>query len=237
MFPDNSTITKYEQQMLNPENSELLHKSTKKDCDNINWLDFKGFNRDEREDLNVFDWVRHEVFKKTSWNKKKKKYVNKGIWLYAIPILGQLALLIHLLAYIGTYMFVIPLSHIWRIRAYDIQNSWCNNVKIVRNKKGMYGICFWENWIKNRMLLGFHYDLIIQTIIQKNDDKYEMEACILKRKDKYGLYNKYMRKIVMKCQYENITPVYDEGFNDIIFIAIKGEQTTYHNSKGDRVKI
>lgn len=72
MFPDNSTITKYEQQMLNPENSELLHKSTKKDFDNINWLDFKGFNRDEREDLNVFDWVRHEVFKKTSWNKKKK---------------------------------------------------------------------------------------------------------------------------------------------------------------------
>lgn len=185
----------------------------------ITWLDFKGFKRDEWEYLDVFDWVRPYKFV------RKKK-------LYYIPIFGQFAFLMHCLAFVFTFVFIVPFSFITRIKVYDIQNVY-DEVKIVRNKKGKYGICLWKDWISNKMLLGYNYDLILP--VKEHD--YELDVCILKRKDKYGLYNKTMRKIVLKCQNEYIKQCYDEDEKEAFFLAIKDGQKTCYNTKGDRVRI
>lgn len=210
----------YKQQISKFENMiQSLDAPEHNDSNIITWLDFKGFKRDEWEYLDVFDWVR------PYWFRRKKK-------LYYIPIFGQFAFLMHCLAFVFTFVFIIPFSFITRIKVYDIQNVY-DEVKIVRNKKGKYGICLWKDWISNKMLLGYHYDLILP--VKERDD--ELDACILKRKDKYGLYNKTMRKVVLKCQNECLQQLYDEEENETYFLAIRNGQKTYYNTKGDRVRI
>ena len=103
---------------------------------------------------------------------------------------------------------------------YDIEVN-TKNYKVIRNKDGKIGLCYWEDWYHNSLLIKPIY-----TAIERVDDI----SYILKTNGRYGLYNGNRKKIILACKYDMITNVHD----DVYEVIINREKAKY-NIEGDRI--
>lgn len=169
------------------------------------WQDFNGFQRDEIDkDKGTVEmpFIIRELF----------------VWLIFF-ILSPILILA-----MPKYLFAVLLSPFRRRRiasmAYDIEVT-TSKYKLIRNQKGKYGLCFWENTLENKLLLKSKYDKIMRS---------EEAVFIIKRNSLFGLYNAKQQKIILDSQYTSITHIHDN-----IYLAIKNGITKKYNSMGDRI--
>lgn len=170
------------------------------------WQDINGFIRYEKE--------------------KAPKLDNEKEWAFLLLLVPG----INLIFMIAQIVYWIILLHtmlkgrnsrrkITRY-AYDIEVS-TSDYKFIRTKEGLIGLCFWEDWYSNFLLLKPKYT----TIDRINDYSY-----ILKQNDLYGLYNANRKAIILPCKYDKITNIRD----DIYEVTLNNGKSKY-NIEGDRI--
>ena len=182
-------------------NIELFEKLT-----SVLWQDYKGF-------------IRYE-------NDKAPKLTKENDWswlLLFVPIINILYILMMFVAYIALLVIIIKgiLSRRTIARyAYDIEvNTY--NIKLIRNKEGNIGICNWEDWYNNKLLIKPSYNNI------QRIDEY---SYIIKKDCKFGLYNAKQEKLILDCQYDSISNIHDN-----VYEAHQNGQMTKYNIEGDRI--
>ena len=168
------------------------------------WQDFKGFLRDEMSDY-------------------KKPFILTDIFLILIFVVFS-----PLMILLSPKMLFLILMFPYRRRriakfAYDIEVN-TSHFKIIRNKKGKYGLCRWnmEEFPDIKLLLKPCFDRIIHS--ESGD------AFILEKNGLFGLYGAKLQKMILECKYTSISNLHDD-----IFIARKDGKESKYNSKGDRI--
>lgn len=172
------------------------------------WQDFKGFLRVEMSDY-------------------KKPFILTDIYITVFCIIFSPFLI--LLSPKMLFMFLMFPFRRRRIEkvAYDIEVT-TSCFKIIRNKKGKYGICRWNYNDEDspgpdvKLLLKPRFDKIIHS---KSKD-----AFILEKNGLFGLYGTEIQKMILDCKYTSISNSHDD-----IFIAQKDDMESKYNSKGDRI--
>ncbi len=184
-----------------------MKKKDNESYDALDWLDFKGFLREEKELYSLTD-----------------DYLLPVIWMLLIPVLN----VIYLVAFI-IKLITIPLKlsydkkQLTKIaeHTYDIEDT-CENYKIIRNARGKMGLIWWANYRTKDLLLPSEYDCIQRSGIE--------QCYIIKKDSKCGLYDAEEKKESIEMEYNDIV---HEG--DGIFKLTKEGVVTRRNHKGDRI--
>lgn len=198
---------------MNKNFEELIKKSM-----DIFWQDYQGFIREEIEKSEGLEAHYH---------------IETILMAFGTGIMGGIfASVVDCPAVLLSIPIVIVPKILWDIvmkdiphwyinrNAYDIEAT-PNSYKILRNKKGRIGLCFWEKYASCKLLLNSSFDEI------KHGLHY---SYILKKNGKYGLYNAEMRRYLTDCIYDDIKEISDK-----VYLLNRSGTITKINYKGDRV--
>lgn len=165
------------------------------------WQDFSGFLREEKE-------------------KEPDKFddILKTIICLMIPILNVIILVLLLCMIIETIMNRKKIIQ----NAYDIEIT-PSNIKLIRNCANQYGLCRWNGYSDNELLIASVYD---------NIEKGSETTYILKKDGYLGLFSIETKSIIAECVYDKI-----ENISGSIFKLSRSGKETKINAKGDRVMI
>ena len=176
------------------------------------WQDFKGFLRNEMSDY-------------------KKPFILTDIYFILIIVFcSPVAILISPKILFGDLMFPFRRRRIAKF-AYDIEVT-TNRFKLIRSKKGLYGICRWNQ--KDESILNLKRPLDVKLLLKPRFDKIihseDGDAFIIQKNGLWGLYGAKIQKMILDCKYTSISNSHDD-----IFIAKKDGIESKYNSKGDRI--
>ena len=107
------------------------------------------------------------------------------------------------------------------INAYDIELT-PNIYKLIKDKSGKIGICYWYNWFNCRLLLESKYE---------NAFHLGEDAFVVKDNGKFGIYNAKKRTIVVPLNFSNMR------FDGDFVILSNKDITEKFNSYGERIMI
>lgn len=93
-------------------------------------------------------------------------------------------------------------------------------LKIIRNEKGLYGLCDWVDWNNNRLLLPAIYKRIYSNRFSSGFTSY----LIIDKNNKFGLYG--WDHFVLECQYDYIIPMSSIN-NHEIYVVNNGKLYYY----------
>lgn len=190
------------------------------------WKDYKGFLRDEKRDNNPTE---KELNKFLSGSLAVMFFGLIFVGLIGAVVLdndkaGLVAAIVLEVVYIavcfGAFIKIVSDRNEISTVAYDIEST-PHKVKIIRNRAGKLGLCYWNNYIDNKLLLRCDYD----KIEEEGENIY-----ILYNSQKYGLYNAELRRIIADCKNERIERVSEKTYN-----LFHNNHVEKMNSNGDRM--
>lgn len=114
---------------------------------------------------------------------------------------------------------LVMLCHISKISSVE-DSCYC---RIIQNKKGKYGLCA-SGWIRKksiRILKRMKYDEIVR-----------VSGCsyVVKKKDRYGIYNSSLKKFIVPLECEHISVAPDGNG----LVVIKDNETMRYSFEGFR---
>ena len=139
----------------------------------------------------------------------------EDIFLGGFVILGWLIIL----ALIVLIRNLVTLCHISKISSVE-DSCYC---RIIQNKNGKYGLCA-PDWIRKksiRILKRMTYDEIVR-----------VSGCsyVVKKKDRYGIYNSSLKKFIVPLECEHISVAPDGNG----LVVIKDNETMRYSFEGFR---
>jgi hypothetical protein len=195
--------------------------------------------REESESYFTVVWRRTDVFMKEEKESGNEIADNFFIIMLLPPLVGLgvglfyqtisdgdiQMVVISLLGMVLAYPFLIPKVMIPYLRMRRIKKTseielTNNPYKLIRTKTGKMGICYWETYGNAKLLLKPKYD---------NIELGFNGSYVVKYKDKYMLYNVFLKMFVAdKCDY---IIKYEED----VYLFIKGDEVSLMTPMGDRV--
>lgn len=136
---------------------------------------------------------------------------------------------VDMLLFVGSYIVsivlivlirnLVTLCHISKISSVE-DSCYC---RIIQNKKGKYGLCA-TGWIRKksiRILKRMTYDEIVR-----------VSGCsyVVKKKDRYGIYNSSLKKFIVPLECEHISVAPDGNG----LVVIKDNETMRYSFEGFR---
>ena len=190
------------------------------------WQDYSGFLRNERENNNPT-------------GKELEKALTGGIaamffGLIVVGFIGAIVFendkiglygaLVLLLLFVGMWIFAF-ISYAMNRKeisdnAYDIEVT-PHKTKMIRNREHYIGLCYWNNYTDNKLLLPANYEKI---------EKGCGESFIICHKGKYGIYSYDGNKIIADCVFDRI-----EVLSETVYQLSKNGDISKMNLNGDRV--
>ncbi len=142
-----------------------------------------------------------------------------GFWdntLHVVPIILGGLIFLTLIVLIRN---LVTLCHISKISSVE-DSCYC---RIIQNKKGKYGLCA-PGWIRKksiRILKRMTYDEIVR-----------VSGCsyVVKKKDRYGIYNSSLKKFIVPLECEHISVAPDGNG----LVVIKDNETMRYSFEGFR---
>lgn len=137
-------------------------------------------------------------------------------WVDMLLFVGSFIVSIVLIVLIRN---LVTLCHISKISSVE-DSCYC---RIIQNKKGKYGLCA-TGWIRKksiRILKRMKYDEIVR-----------VSGCsyVVKKKDRYGIYNSSLKKFIVPLECEHIS-VAPDGSG---LVVIKDNETMRYSFEGFR---
>lgn len=180
------------------------------------WQDYDGFLREEKSQNNPIEKQFGKVFA-----------AFLVIILMGIATIGIEYYLVIIVFCFGIYLIYGFVSRVMKRKAisdnaYDIEVT-PNKLKVIRNFKHKMGLCYWNNYIDNKLLLPPIYDRIVKGC---------SESYILSQNGKYGIYSFEAKKIIAKCAYDKI-----EVISETIYRLYRNGNVFKMNTNGDRILI
>lgn len=127
--------------------------------------------------------------------------------------------LIFPIVFIGLIRNLVTLCHISKISSIE-DSCYC---RIIQNKNGKYGLCA-PGWIRKksiRIIKRMTYDEIVRV----SDCSY-----VVKKKDRYGIYNSSLKKFIVPLECEHISVAPDGNG----LVVIKDNETMRYSFEGFR---
>lgn len=186
------------------------------------WQDYNGFLREEKENNNP---IGKEIL--------QSSYALVGLTFIIAILAGFIGpdtalgifVFLTLFGVLGNvYKFILCAIKRKKIsdNAYDIEVT-PHKLKLIRNCEHRMGLCYWNTYIDNKLLLLPIYDRIVKGC----SDSY-----ILHQNGKYGIYSFNTNNIIAECVYDKI-----EVFSESIYILYWNGNILKMNFKGDRIMI
>lgn len=137
-------------------------------------------------------------------------------WVDMLLFVGSFIVSIVLIVLIRN---LVTLCHISKISSVE-DSCYC---RIIQNKKGKYGLCA-TGWIRKksiRILKRMTYDEIVR-----------VSGCsyVVKKKDRYGIYNSSLKKFIVPLECEHISVAPDGNG----LVVIKDNETMRYSFEGFR---
>lgn len=139
-----------------------------------------------------------------------------GDIFFLVYLISSWFILLTLIVFIRN---LVMLCHISKISSVE-DSCYC---RIIQNKKGKYGLCA-PGWIRKksiRIIKRMAYDEIVRV----SDCSY-----VVKKKDKYGIYNSSLKKFIVPLECEHISVAPDGNG----LVVIKDNETMRYSFEGFR---
>lgn len=141
------------------------------------------------------------------------------VYFDTIDVGGIILSWIFFIVLIGLVRNLVMLCHISKISSVE-DSCYC---RIIQNKKGKYGLCA-PGWIRKksiRILKRMTYDEIVR-----------VSGCsyVVKKKDRYGIYNSSLKKFIVPLECEHISVAPDGNG----LVVIKDNETMRYSFEGFR---
>lgn len=181
-------------------------------------------------------WVDAKQFFREEKSKADFEDLSAKWWLWFIPGLNAFALLQEVLALLVWIVALFRRNHLKR-SIYDVENaaSWfsqnsgieaekTDNLRIVRNEQGRYGLLSWKSWYFFHLV----YKCKLKSI--KRYDNVFVISMLKKGKLYYGMYNSEIKKEVLKIKFLEIRNIGD----GIFYVSDNTNRQYKVNSFGER---